>query len=134
MTVMHLKGAKFSTPSSEMVETKAMGLGTMPLIMSVYSLLWYNVQAKLHRSHEIYMGALRTVVLCGVDDLPSLFFSFQPCTASRRTVDLLAIRPRRVRWFGELGLGTVVERWKRHLGSSTSFVTCLSAERLLTET
>ena len=38
--VRYLKGAKFSTPSSEMVETKAIGLGTMPLIISVWSFLW----------------------------------------------------------------------------------------------
>lgn len=44
MTDMHLKGAKFSTPSSEMVETKAIGLGTMPLIISVYSFLWHIVR------------------------------------------------------------------------------------------
>ena len=31
-----LKGAKFSAPPSDMVETKAMGLGTMPLIISLY--------------------------------------------------------------------------------------------------
>lgn len=36
---MHLKGAKFSTPSSEMVETKAMGRGTIPLIISLYNFL-----------------------------------------------------------------------------------------------
>lgn len=40
MIDMHLKGAKFSTPSSETVETKAIGLGTMPLIISMYSFLW----------------------------------------------------------------------------------------------
>ena len=36
MTTMYLNGAKFSTPSSDMVETKAMGLGTMPLIINLY--------------------------------------------------------------------------------------------------
>lgn len=40
---MHLNGARFSTPSSEIVETKAMGLGTTPLIISLYSFLWHKV-------------------------------------------------------------------------------------------
>lgn len=43
---MHLNGAKFSIPSSEIVETKAIGLGTIPLIMSAYNLLW-NIIAML---------------------------------------------------------------------------------------
>ena len=35
----HLNKAKFSTPSSEMVETRAIGRGTMPLIMRANNLL-----------------------------------------------------------------------------------------------
>lgn len=35
----HLNGAKFPTPSSEMVDTRAIGLGTTPLSISAYSLL-----------------------------------------------------------------------------------------------
>ena len=31
-----LKGARFSTPSEEMLETKAIGRGTMPLIIIAY--------------------------------------------------------------------------------------------------
>ena len=33
---LYLKGARFATPSSESDETKAIGRGTMPLIISVY--------------------------------------------------------------------------------------------------
>jgi len=47
MTTMYLNGAKFSTPSSEMVETKAMGLGTMPPCISLNTLL----RSTLFKSH-----------------------------------------------------------------------------------
>jgi len=110
---MYLNGAKFSTPSSEMVETKAMGLGTMPLIISLYSSLEHNVQVAL--IDGIGVGALQTIVLSCVDRLPSLLLAFQPCPTRRRTVHLLAIRPRRVRWFGEFGLAPVVEGREGHL-------------------
>ena len=62
------------------------------------------------------VGALPTIAFCCVDGFPSLLLAFQPCPARRRTVHLLAIRPRRVRWLGEFGLVAVVEEWERHLG------------------
>ena len=40
----HLKGAIFSIPSSDVVETKATGRGTMPDMKVAYNLLYFNNQ------------------------------------------------------------------------------------------
>jgi hypothetical protein len=44
----HLNGARFSTPSLEIVETKAIGLGTIPLIISWYSALISTMNLQLN--------------------------------------------------------------------------------------
>lgn len=118
----YLNGAKFSTPSSEMVDTRAIGLGTTPLIMSAYSLLNVecdlaksSVAARVHATQETAKWILRGILFCGGDGLPPVFLPFHPFPTIGCTVDFLAPRPGRVGWACVLAAEVTIEGGQGHL-------------------
>jgi hypothetical protein len=86
----YLNDARFSTPSSLIVDTIVMGRGAMPEFKSFLILLWIAVTIASNQQVKEYV---RLIHFCCIIDFPACRFACKPVFSSRSGVDFLAICP-----------------------------------------
>jgi len=117
----HLNGARFSMPSSEIDDTNATGLGTMPLVRIEHNLLAYAVSAKKVAKGHTQPETLKPTLSL----LPSLHLS---CSnqQNRRSASILDLREwyssssRRTRQDWEAQKAWAGRRRRRGVGQTSS--------------